>query len=74
MVASSVRLGVMPYFRSPPKSKSVSASTGTSPDASALPSAKGVMRRLLSAGVWTPPIDPASDKRYKLNCRGIGAQ
>ena len=73
-VPSRARLGVTVYFTSPPTSPSRVPSTGLGPDASALASAYGMTFRLRSTGTFTPESVPASDRRYRSYCRGIGAQ
>ena len=52
--------------------KSVGA--GFTPEVMVWPSAYGISLRLRTAGVRRPATEPASDTRYRLNCRGIGAQ
>ena len=44
------------------------------PTRATLPSTYGVTLKLRIAGVWMPATVPASDRRYRLYCRGIGAQ
>jgi hypothetical protein len=73
-VASSVRLGVRLYLRSPPTSPSQLVFAGFSPLVTTLPSTYGISFRLRNTGTAMSSTLPASEARVIENCRGIGAQ